>query len=383
MAAASALTPRRSGGLTGRLAANLARVEGPGREPGIDLARGLAVIGMFAAHLLDITAFEWSDPGTWTDVVNGRSSILFATLAGVSLAIVTGGAQPFEGRPMTYARVRIALRAGCIWFLGILLVVLETPVLVILPAYAILFLLTLPLLRAGVARLFVVAAAVAVTMPFAVFAIDSWDGWDRPLGQTVAHVLGWHYPFLLWAAFLIAGIGVGRLAFSRPLTAGLLTGAGVVLAGVGYGVIGRWALLAPADSLWGVALSSTAHSSGVGEAIGSGGFAIATIGVCTLLCATPVRWLALPLRAVGAMPLTAYTAQLVAWAMLQPPAGVHGSELAAFRALEPFWPLTIATIVGCTLWTLLLGRGPLEWLLARIATAGPKDIAHGRTDAAR
>src|SRR5690606_26645416 len=57
-----------------------------GREPGIDLARGLAVFGMFAAHLL-VTApcFSWSDPGTWTAAVHGNSSILFATLAGVSL----------------------------------------------------------------------------------------------------------------------------------------------------------------------------------------------------------------------------------------------------------------------------------------------------------
>jgi uncharacterized membrane protein len=361
--------------LTHRLSSGLARIDGPGREPGVDLARGLAVIGMFAAHLLATRPFEWGDPATWTDAVNGRSSILFATLAGVSLALMTGGVRPLQGRAMTYARARIALRAACIWLLGLVLVALQTPVLVILPAYAILFLLALPLLRVGAARLFATASAIAVVMPFAVYAIDAWSGWDRELGQTLSQAIGWSYPFLLWAAFVLAGIGLGRIAFSRPLTAALLVAVGAVLAGIGYGVIGRWALLAPADSLWGVVLSSAAHSSGIGEAIGSGGVAIVVIALSALLCATPLRWVVLPLRAVGAMPLTAYTAQLVTWAVLQPPVGGHGSELEAFRALEPFWPMTLATIVGCTLWTLLLGRGPLERLIGWVASVGPREAA--------
>lgn len=372
MAAAAGLTGDAPRGFPSRLRRGFERLDGPRREPGIDLARGLAVVGMFAAHLLVTTAFDGGDPSTWTHVVNGRSSILFATLAGVSLALVTGGARPLDGERMTYARVRIALRAACIWLIGILLVLLQTPVLVILPAYAVLFLLALPLLRVRPGALFAAAGAVAVTMPFAVFAIDAWDGWGTDLGQTAVQLFGWDYPFLLWAAFVLAGIGVGRVGFSRPPTAALLVAAGAVLAAVGYGVVGRWAGLAPADSLWGVALSSAPHSSGVGEAVGSGGFAIAVIGLCALLCATPLRWVALPLRAVGAMPLTAYTAQLVAWAVLQPPVGPHGSELAAFRALDPFWPMTVATIVACTLWTLLVGRGPIERLVAWVATAGPR-----------
>lgn len=361
--------------LTDWVSSRWARLDGRDRQPGIDLARGIAVIGMFAAHLLATTSFEWDDPETWTDLVNGRSSILFATLAGVSLALVTGGVRPFDERRMTYARARIALRAACIWLLGLLLVGLETPVLVILPAYAILFLLALPLLRVRPTWLFGAAGAIAVTMPFVVFPIDSWPGWDREPGQTILHAIGWSYPFLLWAAFVIAGIGIGRIAFSRPPVAALLAAIGVLLAVIGYGVIGSWAVLAPADSLWGVVLSSDAHSSGIGEAIGSGGVAILVIALCALLCATPVRWIVLPLRAVGAMPLTAYTAQLVAWALLQPPIGDHGSELVAFRALEPFWPMTIATIIGCTLWTLLVGRGPLERLIGWVATVGPRDDA--------
>ena len=66
------------------------------------------------------------------------------------------------------------------------------------------------------------------------------------------------------------------------------------------------------------------------------------------------------------MPLTAYTAQLVAWSVWiwvqDGPAGLND-----FRDLHPFWPLTIATIVGCSLWKLVIGPGPLEWVLRQVA----------------
>jgi hypothetical protein len=66
------------------------------------------------------------------------------------------------------------------------------------------------------------------------------------------------------------------------------------------------------------------------------------------------------------MALTAYSAQLIAWAVLQPVPAPGETKLAAFRALEPFWPFTIWTIVLCTAWTLLIGRGPIEWSIDRL-----------------
>ncbi|WOF21985.1 heparan-alpha-glucosaminide N-acetyltransferase domain-containing protein [Microbacterium betulae] len=359
------------GGLRSRIATRRARLDGAGRERGIDLARGLAVIGMFAAHLLDTSPFDGDDPTTWTDVVNGRSSILFATLAGVSLALVSGGSTPVAGTRMDVVRGRVVVRAVSIWAIGILLIALETPVYVILPAYALLFLAALPVLSLRASTLFAIAGAVAVAGPFLVWLIDTWAVWETPAGAALEQATGWHYPFVLWFAFVAAGMGIGRLASSRPSTAGALVCFGAALALLGYGIIGRWAPVAPAETVWSFVLSSEAHSSGVAEAVGSGGFAIAVIGACVLLCATPARWLVWPLRAVGSMPLTAYAAQLVAWALLQPEPTVLqlGSDLVAFRALDPFWPLTIATIAACTLWALLVGRGPLEAAIGWAAKA--------------
>lgn len=346
-----------------RLADRWRRFDGAPRAAGVDLARGLAVVGMFAAHLLTTPALVWADPATWLGVVDGRSSILFATLAGVSLALVTGGWRGSDAAALTTARWRIAVRALCIWALGVLLIALGTPVIVILPAYAILFLLALPALRWRPGALFGAAAAIAAAAPFAVAGINALPVWATRGGEIASDVTGWHYPFPLWAAFVAAGLGIGRLRFRLPITAALLLAAGALLAVIGYGIVGRWA--PPGGAV--PALSAEPHSSGVGEAIGSGGFAIAVIAACVLVCATPLRWLVIPLRAVGAMPLTAYAAQLVAWALLQPAAGVRESELLTFRALEPFWPMTLVTLAACTAWTLLVGRGPLEAAIAALA----------------
>ncbi len=78
--------------------------------------------------------------------------------------------------------------------------------------------------------------------------------------------------------------------------------------------------------------------------VGSGGFALAVIGLCLLACRTALTWVVLPLRAVGAMPLTAYTAQLVVWAIVAVVLLGDPRDLAAFRDLEPFWPMTITLV---------------------------------------
>ena len=76
------------------------------RIVGVDIARGLAVLGMFGAHVGVQRSFDWLEPSTWSDVINGRSSILFAVLAGVSIAIISSGRsaagrrEPLEGIPL-------------------------------------------------------------------------------------------------------------------------------------------------------------------------------------------------------------------------------------------------------------------------------------------
>lgn len=348
-----------------------ARLNDPGRLPGVDLARGLAVVGMLAAHLLVIPEpWEWSDAATWLGIVDGRSSILFATLAGVSIGIVTGGAAPLARAEMRLARERLVLRAGLLWLIGVLLLLTGVPVYVILPAYGILFLLATFFTGLRARALLVSAAVLALVLPVLQPLWERLPLWSGPGGAEVAALVGWHYPFTVWIVFVLAGMGVARCGLARrSVQVGMLAG-GATLAAIGYGVTAAFAPSLPAPAaVW----TAAPHSSGLGEVFGSGGFAIAVIGGCLLLCARAdgrpgvIGTVLLPLRATGAMPLTAYTLQLVVWGIWASVVLGDPGDLAGFRALEPFWPLTLGTIAFCTFWALVVGRGPLEEATARLS----------------
>lgn len=327
---------------------------------------------MLAAHLLEIAPFAPDDPGTWLDVVNGRSSILFATLAGVSLALVTGGPRRISGQALTLARGRILVRAGGIWVIGLLLIALAVPVFVILPAYALLFVLALPFLQLRARTLFILAIVLGVVMPFVTMVVTALPFWVEPGGALVQVMIAWHYPFILWIVFVLAGMAVGRANLRSLRTQVLVCVGGVAAAVVGYGL--AWLDLGGGAGAggWDAVLTADPHSGGVYEVFGSGGFAVAVIGACLLVCRTVLSWVILPLRAVGSMPLSAYSAQLVLWALWSL---VAFGDVRDITVLDAFWPITIGTIVGCTLWSLLVGRGPLEFLLDRAARYLVRPIA--------
>jgi uncharacterized membrane protein YeiB len=361
VAAASGLTAR-----PGWLASRWTRLNGPQRIAGVDLARGLAVLGMFAAHLLWIDEpFRWQDAETWVAVAEGRSSILFATLAGVSIGLTTGGRTPQCGLELRSSRVRLLTRAALLWLIGVVLILTGVPVYVILPAYALLFVLAVPLLRLSARVLLVSAVVLAVTMPVLQVALDDLPLWRTMPGDALSLAIGWHYPFTTWIVFLLAGMGLARAGIRRLGVQLWTLAAGTALALAGYGIaagIGALEERPPgsfAAELW----TAAAHSTGLLEVVGSGGFALAVIAACLLVCRTALVWIALPLRAVGAMPLTAYVGQLLVWAVLAAAVLGDTGDLAGFRDIEPFWPFAAGTVAVCTAWALLIGRGPLEWFV--------------------
>src|SRR3712207_7879050 len=119
---------------------------------------------MFGAHL-KIGSELTADPSSWAAVVHGRSSILFATLAGVSIAILSGGTRPAEGVDLVRARLRIVVRAAWVFAIGAVLEWLDTFVAIILGVYAVLFVLALPFLRASPRRLFAAAGVLPLVGP--------------------------------------------------------------------------------------------------------------------------------------------------------------------------------------------------------------------------
>lgn len=340
----------------------------PGRLRGVDLARGLAVLGMLAAHLIALPTWDWADPATWVDLANGRSSILFAVLAGVSIALVTGGARPLPPGPLlARARSALAVRGILLWLIGLALMATGVPVFVILAAYGVLFLLSLPLLRLRARALWILAGVLALLMPWVQPVFDALPLWQGEAGETLALLLGWHYPFTVWVAFLVAGLAAGRsdLAALRTQVRILLAGAAVAVVGYAADAAIGTTRVEEGISYLSTVLTARPHSSGLLEVLGAGGFAVAVLGLCALACRVRwIAWAAVPLRAVGTMPLTAYVGQIIAWAVVAAVGLGDTGDLAGMRALHPFWPFVLTTMVFCTTWALTLGRGPLEMLLA-------------------
>ena len=106
-----------------------------------------------------------SPAGQLLGVFHGRSAALFLFLAGVSLALISGGPARSDRPALRRSRIKIAARAGVLLILGLSLTSLNTEVDVILPVYAVLFLLALPLLRLRPRTLALLASALAIGGP--------------------------------------------------------------------------------------------------------------------------------------------------------------------------------------------------------------------------
>jgi len=341
------------------------------RIVGIDVARGLAVLGMFAAHVGFTPAFDWVEPASWLDIVNGRSSILFALLAGVSIALLSGRETPVDGVELVRARVRILVRAALIFTIGGLLEVLGTSIAVILPTYAALFVLSLPFLRWRLRSLFIASGVIAVVVPI-LFALVLPFADEPPTfagtGTIVVLLVTGNYPGLLWLAFVLAGLALGRLDLASLAVQLRLLVAGVVLTAAAYSLGALGGGGEPAGRLPGVVdlaalVTVYPHSGSPFEVVGSGGFAVAVVALALLATRARVgRTLLFPVASVGRMALTAYSAHIVVIAVL---------GLSATMSDNPdngqLFDFAVIALVLCSLWTRFLGAGPLERLLTVVS----------------
>lgn len=222
-----------------------------GRIVGLDAARAIAVFGMYYSHV-----GPWSDEaGTWKsflmDLPHGRSSALFATLAGLSLVLIAGGSRPKAGRPMRQAVVKIAIRAVLLLALGAWLTSTGTSIVVILAYYGLYFLLALPFVKLRARTLAILAVVVGLGGPVLIqwlWTVDT-TSWMEPLdahdpiamwsGEGLTSLLfNGTYPAVSWMAYIFVGMALGRLDFARKAVRVRLAIVGPSLALLGYG--GAW-----------------------------------------------------------------------------------------------------------------------------------------------
>jgi uncharacterized membrane protein len=377
----------------------------PERLRGIDAARGLALLGMMATHLLPTFEANASLTPTWIGLTfSGRAAALFAVLAGIGLALSTGKQVPAEGRALGAARRGIALRAAVIAAVGLALGGLEVNLAIILVHYAVLFLCVLPFLGLRLKALCVWAAAWIMVSPVLAYLVRPWLLASNPplkLGHnpswedlsTPSQLLGdlfftGYYPVFQWLSYLLVGLVIGRLALTKAVVPVLLLTAGTAVAviskALGTAAMESWGGRAalqevlnapgyPLDSVlqvnltgvqqegsWWWLASAAPHSATTLDLVHTSAVAAAVVGACLLL-GRLADWLdldlLLPLRGAGAMTLTLYTIHV--WVV----AGFYLKPLPAGWTEDGMYFAHAATaiIVGMV-FVLLKRRGPLEWL---------------------
>ncbi|WP_130014605.1 heparan-alpha-glucosaminide N-acetyltransferase domain-containing protein [Serinicoccus sediminis] len=381
------------------------------RLVGIDLARTLALLGMFAAHL---ATHEGDGPGgvSWLfQLVAGRSSALFAVLAGVSIALAAP-LSAVRADPRLHRR-RLLVRSALIAGLGLLVGLPGSGIAVILTYYGLLFCCALPVLQWRARPLAwlalgwgllspLVSLLVRQALPGPTLAVPSVASLlvVGPVQLLTELLVTGYYPVLTWATYLFAGLAVGRWlqardGADRTVTGSLVLG-GAGLAALALGVSGlllrseqvRAALLEsaglaadawpvldadrrtgfygthPEGSAWWLGVWAP-HSGSVVDLAHTTGTALLVLGGCLALVRATA---ALPwsvLAGAGRATLTLYVAHVL---VLATPLGDQGP-----LARETSTGLVLHGLLALVAGALLAAsgrRGPLEEFVHR-STHGP------------
>lgn len=392
-------------------------VDSTARLVGIDVARAIAILGMFAAH---VGPTDYDHPHSWAFLpFHGRAAVLFAVLAGISIAMMSRGAVS-AGGGWRKALVRIGTRAILMLALGVVMnIVFVVPVWVILTYYGGFFLLSLPFLRWSARSLAIAAGVTIVGAPIVSWLIRR-AYFPKTLVETPLQDLGAEqltsfagafefvttlmltgvFPTFIWIGYVFAGMALGRLDLTSPRVAKVVTAVGAGLAVVSYG--SSWLALnafGGAEKIYGVLqahadaegipvetylqltlfkvhgtpptdepawlLLSSAHSGTPFDGGGSVGLALVVIGIALMLQPVAGKFLR-PLAAVGALSLTCYIGHLVVMQLLWG----GDPEYTALNAIL----FVVGSILFARVWRRWYGQGPMEKLVAKVSSAATKAV---------
>ncbi|MEV0278214.1 DUF418 domain-containing protein [Streptomyces sp. NPDC050610] len=147
---------------------------------GLDVLRAFAILGMVWLHF-GLTG--WGSPApagkpadatlAWIQgLLGSRSREIFFLLAGVTVALLTGGTSVRRGRERVIAWKRVAVRAGMLFVLAMVLGELGAWDVQILHYYALWLLLLLPLSVLRVRTLLIIVGVLAAVCPALKIAVD-------------------------------------------------------------------------------------------------------------------------------------------------------------------------------------------------------------------
>ncbi len=368
------------------------------RLVGLDLARLVALLGMVVAHLL---AGVVDGQVTWThQLVAGRSSGLFALLAGVAIVLLARTREPVHGAAWRAEQAASAARAAGLGVLGLLLGgLVDTGMSVILAYYAVLFVLATPFLALRTHWIAVWAGVVLVVGPPLSQVVRSVAPRDAASDPTLLSLLSplrlleellltGSFPALTWLPFVLAGMVVGRLDLRSEVVTRRLTAAGAALVLLAWAasdlllavpgvrdqlersvarpggpadlelILGRgFKAVLPTDT-WAWLLVRAPHSGAWLDQVNVIGSSCLVIGVCLALGRrVPERFVAW--TGAGSLTLTLYTLHVVS----------RDRGLVPVDAPDQLVPQVVTMLALGALAHRLGRRGPLETVLTRMSSA--------------
>ena len=360
----------------------------PTRIEGFDLARSLAIFGMVVVNFkIVMTLGLETPPGLeWlrvlTGLLEGRAAALFVVLAGVGLSLSARGAVASgDAAQLPAVRGNILKRAVFLFVAGLLFTsVWPADILHFYGWYL------------GIGALFIfapnrilLAMAAFLVLAFVglMAAFDYEAGWNFDtltyqefwtLEGQVRHLMfnGFH-PVVPWLAFLLTGIWLGRRDLGNSTVRRRVLQGAAVIALVSEAVsAGLVALLS--RSLSGEAAREIAVLAGTGAMppmplymLAAGGTAVAVIA---LAVGFSQRFSRVPghraLVATGRLALTIYVAHvLFGMGVLEAFGQLEDQTLVfAVAASVVFYAAAVAFSV---FWTNRFDRGPLEWVMRKLA----------------
>ena len=369
------------------------------RLVGIDAARGLALIGLMAIHILPAENEDTGDPTLAWNLFYGDSAALFALLAGVGLALSSGGSQPHLRRKMAGNRLGLVARALLIGVIALVIGAFmpqndDPPANGILLYYSVFFLLAIPFLHLKSRALFLSAAAFGIVAPILLQnlgpVLPEWSSFNPTLGHLFSEPAGvvsqllltGSYPALAYMCYILAGLGIGRLDLRKSSVLAWIAGVGAALAilsnaassvllytvggydrmldaGIDEGFLDGaivWGLEdIPNTSVWWLTLA-TPHNNTPFSIASSLGIGLLVTAVLIAVGRKVGHWLT-PLAAMGSMTLTLYSAHLLALS-----AEVHYDQPGLWFVVH----LAVAAAFGMV-WSRWMGQGPLERMVAAAA----------------
>ncbi|PSK64680.1 hypothetical protein B0E53_03369 [Micromonospora sp. MH33] len=375
---------------------------------GMDAARGVALFGMIAVHSLPDSDAA-GRPTWWFAIFAGRAAALFAVLAGVGIAFLTGRRR-VRLIDRSDAVTALIVRALAIGAIGLALGYTDASLAaVILPYYAVMFVLAIPLVFLPtwlVAFTGLIVAAGAPVLRQILLPHLPVPTYDNATFAQLVHDPGvllselsltGEYPAVAWLAYLCAGLVIGRLTLTRMRTVLGLLATGVAFAVTapvassillnrheglrqiwftqpksGLNVAETTELLTfggdgstPTSTWWWLAVDAP-HTSTPLDLLATTGSAIALLAVMLLASrvARPlprqvISVLLVPLAEAGAMTLTFYTAHIM----------FINSDLDSYAPVPGYLAQAVAIVLVGTAWWATAGRGPLEGLVTALSRA--------------